>query len=220
MKLRTELYVDQKRRWPAAGRHILAQFDDDTIVVYQAYRPAIGRFAAQHGFFGGDFSFSRMSWIKPNFLWMMFRSNWGTKENQELTLAIWLRRPAFDAILQEAVHSTFVPGVYATEKDWKEAVANSNVRLQWDPDHDPSGGKEDRRAVQLGLRGDALAHFGREWIARIEDISEFVAAQREYANPSAQDKLLLPREEVYPVNDLTAAQLAIDSWPPLTAGKK
>src|SRR5215831_4738827 len=117
MKLQTELYLDQKRRWPTTGRHILAQFDDDTIVVYQAYRPAIGRFAAEHGFFGGDFSFQRMSWLKPNFLWMMFRSSWGTKENQETTLAIWLRRPAFDAILQEAVHSTFVLGLYAAEND-------------------------------------------------------------------------------------------------------
>ncbi|HMF19803.1 MAG TPA: DUF4291 domain-containing protein, partial [Gemmataceae bacterium] len=219
MKLQTELYLDQKRRWPTTGRHILAQFDDDTIVVYQAYRPAIGRFAAEHGFFGGDFSFQRMSWLKPNFLWMMFRSSWGTKENQETTLAIWLRRPAFDAILQEAVHSTFVLGLYAAENDWKAAVANSNVRLQWDPDHNPSGGKEDRRAIQLGLRGDALARFGREWITRIEDISEFVTAQREHANSSAHDKLLIPREEVYPVSDLTAARLGIDSWPPLTAGK-
>src|SRR5439155_2761622 len=32
-----------------AGRHILTQFDDESVVVYQAYRPAIGRFAAEHG---------------------------------------------------------------------------------------------------------------------------------------------------------------------------
>jgi hypothetical protein len=38
------------------------------VVVYQAYRPEIGHFAAQHGYFGGSFSLDRMSWIKPNFL--------------------------------------------------------------------------------------------------------------------------------------------------------
>src|SRR5205085_10398421 len=98
MKLKTEPYLEQQQRWPASGRHILAQFDDESVVVYQAYRPEIGHFAAQHGYFGGAFSLGRMSWIKPNFLWMMFRSGWGTKEGQEVTLAVWLRRPAFDAI--------------------------------------------------------------------------------------------------------------------------
>lgn len=78
----TESYASQRLRWPQAGRHILAQFDDDSIVVYQAYRPAIGRFAAAHGYFGGEFSYLRMSWIKSNFLWMMYRSGWGTKPGQ------------------------------------------------------------------------------------------------------------------------------------------
>ena len=35
---------------------ILAQFDDESIIVYQAYRPAIGHFVAKHGFFGSPFS--------------------------------------------------------------------------------------------------------------------------------------------------------------------
>lgn len=74
MPLRTEPYRAQAARWPAEGRHVLAQYDADTVVVYQAYAPAIGRFAADHGTFGGAFSYERMSWIKPNFLWMMYRS--------------------------------------------------------------------------------------------------------------------------------------------------
>ena len=67
----TEKYQDQLKRWPASGRHILAHFDSRSVVVYQAYRPEIGRFAAKHQRFGGEFSFNRMSWIKPNFLWMI-----------------------------------------------------------------------------------------------------------------------------------------------------
>src|SRR5262249_60972856 len=128
----------RRRRGPASGRHVLAQFDEESVVVYQAYRPAIGHFAIAHGYFGGAFRLDRMSWIKPNFLWMMFRSGWGRKEGQDVTLAVWLRRWAFDAILTEAVHSTFVPAVYASQDEWQRAVACSSVRLQWDPDHDPS----------------------------------------------------------------------------------
>ena len=73
MNLRTEPYLVQGARWPTSGRHILAQFDDESVVVYQAYKPAIGQFAAKNGYFGGEWSLSRMSWIKPNFLWMMYR---------------------------------------------------------------------------------------------------------------------------------------------------
>src|SRR5690348_14913921 len=117
--LTLESWRDQQARWPAEGRHILAQYDETSVVVYQAYRPAIGRYAAEHGRFGGEFSLSRMSWIKPNFLWMMYRSGWGTKDGQEVTLAIWLRRAAFDVILRQVVPSSYAPEVYASHDAWQ-----------------------------------------------------------------------------------------------------
>ena len=145
-----ESHAAQAQRWPKTGRHILAQFDDASVIVYQAYRPEIGRFAAEHGYFGGAFSLNRMSWIKPNFLWMMYRCGWGTKEGQEVVLAVRLKRAAFDEILAAAVHSSFVPETYGSREEWQSAVAASDVRLQWDLDHDPSGRPLERRAVQLG----------------------------------------------------------------------
>ena len=87
MNLLTEAYLVQTARWPNSGRHILAQFDDESVIVYQAYRPAIGHFAARNGCFGGEFSLNRMSWIKPNFLWMMYRCGLASKEGQEVVLA-------------------------------------------------------------------------------------------------------------------------------------
>jgi hypothetical protein len=74
MALAVESYGVQAEAWPAVGCHILAQYDDETIIVYQAYRPSTGCYAAAHGAFGPGFSYSRMSWVKPNFLWMMYRS--------------------------------------------------------------------------------------------------------------------------------------------------
>ncbi len=198
MNLITEPYLAQNARWPKSGCHILAQFDAESVVVYQAYNPAIGRWAARHGYFGGGFGMGRMSWIKPNFLWMMYRSGWGTKENQEVTLAVRLRRDAFDEILGLAIHSSFIPEVYGTQEDWKRSVTGSDVRLQWDPDHGPSGDHLERRAIQLGLRGDVLAKYAREWLLGFEDISEFVAEQRVNAT-APYDRLVTPREEVYPV---------------------
>ncbi len=211
--LKLERYREQRARWPAEGRHILAQYDETSVVVYQAYRPAIGHYAARHGRFGGEFSLNRMSWIKPNFLWMMYRSGWGTKDGQEVTLAIWLRREAFEEILREAVPSSYTPDGYASHDEWQAAVAGSSVRLQWDPDHDHHGCPLARRAIQLGLRGDALARYAGEWLQHIEDISPLVAQQREIVRLGTLDELLTPREMIYPVTDTALArQLGIDDF--------
>lgn len=207
MNLITELYRVQVVGWPKDGRHILAQFDEQSVVVYQAYCPAIGHFAAEYNHFGGEFSFSRMSWIKPNFLWMMYRSSWGTKEGQEIILAVRLKRFAFNWILKQAVHSSFITGLYPNEAEWKQATARSSVLLQWDPDHDPSGKKVERRALQLGLRGEALKNYAQNWIIDIEDISEFVKEQRQNVeSTSAYSCLVTPQEKIYPIED---SQLAL-----------
>lgn len=206
MKISTESYLSQLERWPKSGQHIMAQYDADSVVVYQAYRPSIGHFAAANGYFGGDFSLSRMSWIKPNFLWMMYRCGWATKPDQEVVLAVTLKRAAFDEILAQAVHSHFVSKLYSTEADWKAAVAHSQVRLQWDPDHHPAGEKEERRAIQLGLRGEVLKKYSQEWIGRIEDISAFVREQHQHVFSRNYGELVVPSESIYIVNDEAVAK--------------
>ena len=211
MNLITDPYIAQLARWPSTGRHILAQYDDESILVYQAYRPSIGHFAAKQGYFGGEFSLSRMSWIKPGFLWMMYRSGWASKPGQEVVLAVRLRRSAFDEILSQAVHSTYVKEIYHTTDSWKHLANNSSVIMQWDPDHDPSGAKVERRAIQLGLRYSVLAHYARDWIMEIEDISEFIHQQYLYVKAHDYKQLILPRETSYPIIDVQmAAKLGVN----------
>ncbi|QOV87733.1 DUF4291 domain-containing protein [Humisphaera borealis] len=230
MNVLTQPYIRQCSLWPKSGRHILAQFDDQSVVVYQAYRPAIGSFAVANGHFGGDaFSFSRMSWIKPNFLWMMYRSGWGTKPDQEVTLGLRIRRAFFDTLLAQAVPSSWDRRYYTTQDEWAGAVRTSDVRLQWDPDHHPSGAALDRRAIQIGLRGSALHAFAGpgnrstatnnsvELIAEshrelleVIDLTAFVAEQRRRI--SASEELVTPTERVYrPADPLIAERLGLDS---------
>ena len=210
MNLNTCLYQDQEARWPQTGRHILAQSDAEKVVVYQAFRPKIGLYATQHGCrFGDNFSLSRMSWIKPNFLWMMFRSGWATKENQETVLAVSLKRTAFDFILEEAVASTFNPEQHDSRDEWQSALAASDVRLQWDPDHAPDGAKVERRAIQLGLRGNVLAQYASDWIVNIEDITPFVTEQHRHIQSGNLSLLQTPCEAVYPVSETQAKQLGM-----------
>ncbi|MBK9001359.1 MAG: DUF4291 domain-containing protein [Myxococcales bacterium] len=205
-------YPEQARSWPAAGRQVLAAYDQDTVTVYQAYRPAIADFALEHQRFGGEFSFSRMSWIKPGFLWMMYRAGWATKEGQERVLAVHLERAGFDRILAEAVESSFRPGSYASREDWQQQLSRGEVRLQWDPDHDPYGKPLERRAVQLGLRGSVLGLYGREWIRGIDDLTPFVREQHARVRAHDLDGLLVPEERVYPIADpRVARRLGVDA---------
>lgn len=176
---------------------MLAHHDADTIVVYQAYRPSTAAYAIEHGQLGGpDFSFNRMSWIKPNFLWMMYRSGWGSKEGQEGVLGLRLRRTFFDSLLAAAVPSMFDSEVYANPQEWQAAVATSNVRRQWDPDHAPSGANLTRRAIQLGLRGEALRALATTELLEVIDMSSFVASQRLQATDD-DPNLQVPVETVY-----------------------
>lgn len=212
MKLITERYSDQVTRWPETGRHILAQFDEETVIVYQAYRLEIGNFAVKHQYFGGEFSYSRMSWIKPNFLWMMYRSDWGRSQGQDAVLAIRLRRAFFDSLLEQAVPSSFVPELFESHDAWKKAVAGSDVRLQWDPDHNPSGNKCERRAIQLGLRGKTLEAYGKREVVEIIDMSAFVAQQRELIHDWRSGSLHTPTEQVYVPTTTACANVGLDQW--------
>ena len=211
MRLQVDPYPPQAERLPRSGRQIFAQFDNEAIAFYQAFRPAIGHWAAEHGHFGGEFSFARMSWIKTSFLWMMYRSGWAGKPGQEVILAVWLQRAGFEAILAEAVPATYDPTLYQNKAERETAVARSTVRLQWDPDRTPRCGPLGRRAIQLGLRGRTLAHYATEWTLDIEDITDFVREQAEPArSPESYSDLLVPRVAVYwPANADTAARIGL-----------
>jgi hypothetical protein len=126
---------------------------------------------------------------------MMYRCGWATKEGQEVVLAVWLARAAFDEILSLAVPSSYWDHQYADRAAWQADVRRSDVRLQWDPDHDPAGRPVTRRAVQLGLRGRVLAAYAKDWIRRIEDITELVHEQRARRD---RGDLETPVEHVYP----------------------
>ena len=61
----------------------------------------------------------------------------------------------------------------------------------------PSGAKLERRAIQLGMRGDVLEAFGQRELLEVIDLTEFVAEQRANASASGLSALLTPTERVY-----------------------
>lgn len=197
MNLETIPYPEYETGLPQSGQPILGQLRGENILVYQAFNPQISAYAVDNQQFGGPaYSFSRMSWIKPNFLWMMYRAGWAAKENQERILAIEIGLDKFQQLLGQAVYSSFQPDMYASQADWKQALETSDVRLQWDPDHDPFGRKLTRRAIQLGLRGATLRAFATDWVVSIEDITPFVQAQGALVAKADLNNLLVAQEQV------------------------
>lgn len=204
MNLTTIKYTEYESQVPQEGRHLIGQTRGNNIIVYQAFNPRIATYAIANQQFGGaHYKFTRMSWIKPNFLWMMYRAGWADKEHQQQILAIEITKTNFLALLEAAVHSTYKEHLFHTHENWKQQLADSSVRLQWDPDHDPHGAKLPRRAIQLGLRGETLKKFATDWIISIEDITPFVKEQKRILDSGKMEELLVIKEQKITIENQT-----------------
>ena len=93
-------------------REIRTDYGTSTLVVYQAYSKEIALPALAAGRFVAPFSLNRMTWIKPSFLWMMHRSNWGQKASQEYILAVRIVRAGWEDALSQAVLTAPEQGIY------------------------------------------------------------------------------------------------------------
>ncbi len=198
LPFKTESYKTLQILWPPTGKVILhsphVNMPNDTIILYQAYNDSIANYAVANQTFKNcpDFSTTRMTWLKPNFCWMMYRSGWATKLNQERILAITMKRDQFNEMLKESV---------STSKKDGDKSSNVDVRLQWDPDHDPFGEKLARRAIQIGIRGNVLDNFLSQYIVNISDVTAFVREQRQNVDTERLDLLCVPAEQIYLVED-------------------
>lgn len=200
--MKLENYKEQTIRLPKNGKQIIGQLNEDSIIVYQAFNPLITEYAIKNQKFGGEhYSFTRMSWIKPGFLWMMYRAGWASKEHQQRILAITVPLKHFKNILSQATISSYTSEIYDTHVEWKEELEKTEVRLQWDPDHDPFGNKQERKAIQLGMKGDVLKKFCTEWITKIEDVTDFVKGEHEKVKTNNLENLKVPFEEVIKISD-------------------
>ena len=180
-------------------KEIRAVYTENTIRVYQAYNKDIASEAVQNGTFGAGFKLDRMTWIKPSFLWMMYRCGWGTKENQEHILAIDMKREAFDFIVQNAVISTYNSNMDISYEEWKEQIKKSDIRCQWDPERDLYGQPLGYRSIQLGLRGKTVRKYVDEWIVNITDITDYVKELKMQKDAKNDISALLPKEEIYTI---------------------
>lgn len=160
--------MKQIMKFPIRARHT-----PDRITVYQAYNTAIGHAAAQAGTFDVPaFSKTRMTWIKPQFLWMMYRAGWGHKDaNQAVILQIEMTRIGFNRLLKNACLASFDPNVHDSREAWQADLKARPNRVQWDPDKDLHLQAMERRAIQIGISPDFVPFYVDEAVVSIKDIT-------------------------------------------------
>lgn len=152
-------------------RQIRAVHDESTIRVYQAYSNSIADSALEHGrFVSPPFKMDRMTWIKPSFLWMMYRSSWGFKEaGQGRILAIDISREGFEWALNRSCSTHAYPSM--SKEEWQRLKNESPVRIQWDPERDLFLRPLPYRTIQIGLSNEAVRLYVNQWICQITDVT-------------------------------------------------
>ncbi|NGO78641.1 DUF4291 domain-containing protein [Streptomyces sp. YC504] len=188
---------------------IRARHTDETVTVYQAYSPALGLPTARDGRFPAAWKRERMTWIKPSFLWMMYRCGWGTKEGQETVLAVEIRRDGFEWALANACLSHYVRGLHPDRASWQRELKRAPARVQWDPERDLRLQPLPYRSLQLGLSGEAARRYADEWLVSVRDVTETARTIHSLVREGELDAAaaLLPDEPLYPAGDELLARL-------------
>ena len=177
---------------------IEAEFDEEGVYFYQAYNDAIATWAVGHQRLGGPlWSLDRMTWIKPSFAWVLYRSGYASKHNQTRVLKIKLPHAAVAELLSGC--------------SCGHGGGGTSGRVQWDPARDllAAEGKVPeprkmlrRRAIQIGLKGRLREVFVQEMLS-IEDVTALARqvgeahASKECAEAMARLAPLLPEERPY-----------------------
>jgi hypothetical protein len=190
-------------------RQIRAVYDHDTVTVYQAYSPAIAGPAVRAGRFVPPFKRERMTWIKPSFLWMMYRCGWATKPGQEHVLAVSITRAGFEWALANAALSHYERDLHPDRVTWQRELKRAPVRVQWDPERDLRLRELPYRSLQLGLGGAAVPLYADEWTTGITDVTGLVREIRGHLddNDETRAAALLPPERPYPLPEQIAARI-------------
>jgi hypothetical protein len=196
-----------------ARREIRAVYDSAGIVVYQAFRREIALPALEAHRFVPPFSLTRITWIKPSFLWMMHRNKWGQKPGQEYILAARITRAGWEEVLSHAVLTAPEKGVYHDDADWRRQLDRALVHVQWDPERSIRDAALPCDRIQVGLSRHIVARYVEEWTLQIRDYTPLVRKIRGLlqSGESVKAAKLLPSERVYPVSLWLARRLGMST---------
>eukprot|EP00750_Incisomonas_marina_P000059 INCI1004.1.p1 GENE.INCI1004.1~~INCI1004.1.p1 ORF type:complete len:315 (-),score=60.83 INCI1004.1:199-1143(-) len=150
------------------------EWDQEGVYFYQAFSDAIADYAVENQRFGGpDFQPDRMTWIKPSFAWVLYRSGYAAKHKQTRILKVKLSHRAVAEILSRCT---------CIEAGFRGAGTKGacvDGRVQWDPARDIATADSkkkvprkmmSKRAIQIGVRRE-LSAFCVESALHIKDVT-------------------------------------------------
>ncbi|KAL9065505.1 MAG: hypothetical protein Q9157_007455 [Trypethelium eluteriae] len=198
-------------------RQIRASYDVHTITVYQAFSSiiALPAVASQNLAACPSFKHGRMTWIKPSWCWMMYRSGYSFKDaGQERILALTITHADFVGILQQAQLSH----ASKTQHDPTVKDENSSVVVQWDPERGPRLERLNYRSMQIGIPGKMSKKWTSELVQGIEDVTEKARQLKKVLDESPgitdedlKQMGLLPNEDIFELPEVAMERLQMDS---------
>ena len=137
----------------------------------------------------------------------MARTGWGQHtrtgaqgrehEGYAKVLGIDMDRTFFDGLLNLAQLTHFEEQHVQDKRAWTNMLRQAQVLVQWDPERCLPGNRCRHKAIQMGLRSQALKGYVRS-IKLIEDQTSLIAKIR-HAQSREEQESLLPPEMPYPV---------------------
>lgn len=196
---------------PIREREIRAHFDSGKIRIYQAFSAPIADAALRAQRFVPPFKRTRMTWIKPSFAWMMYRSGWGEKIGQERILGIELSREGFEWALGNSCLTQFDAGIHGNSDSWKKDLADSPVRIQWDPERNVNFEPLKFSTIQFGLGPEVVEAYIDEWIKVIEDLTPLTKTIKKLVQEGEHEvaSSLFPKESIYPLSESLSSKIGI-----------
>jgi hypothetical protein len=189
---------------------IRANYDRDTIVMYQAYSDAIADPAIRDQKFQAPFSFTRMTWIKPSFFWLMHRSNWGKKPNQTRILAVHIKRSCWEKALSSGVLTSPENHIHGSGSKWDGLFNKAKVHVQWDTERSQKGAALTHFSIQVGLSRHIIQEFVDDWVVKIEEFTAQVHKLNKLRITGDKNfAKYLPSEKMYPVPEGVGEHLMI-----------
>ncbi|KAF2661168.1 hypothetical protein K491DRAFT_711080 [Lophiostoma macrostomum CBS 122681] len=218
---------------PTPYRQIRAHYDTHTITVYQAYSAAIAipAVAQQKLNASPAYSLDRMTWIKPSWAWMLYRSRYSYKDDRQAhILALKLTHEAFESLLRCAVLSDD-PGLVGKQRGQRDQQGKrvkdgsgkvrertASVRVQWDPERSVRLERLGYRSIQIGVPGGSKLDWA-DGIVEIEDVTERARRLKKVLDEDVDGKLrleelietgLVPVEKEYVVDEEMREILGMD----------
>lgn len=182
------------------------EWDTEGVYLYQAFNDDIADWALLHQQLGGPhFNTRRTTWIKPSFGWVLYRSGYGCKPNQNRVLKIKVSHAALGNILSQCKYQETNK---TAKSEHSSAQDGSNGRVQWDPERDmmSADGREPRallrqRAIQIGVAGKLSELYVQSalWIQDVTALAHKVCQAHRSKKKGAMDELRpeLPVERPY-----------------------